>query len=304
MATASNSQAASQRPGETPQLGLVVDQASSPAVDGQRWYPVPAREADSTSDISPADPSGHNGDDKSDQGDSDHDNDDDDDGSDNESANSGDDNESHPSDHNLDSDGEPDYDKVRSEGFIKKEVSGRRTLISRWHSQKYVDANVMTELKDGLWEQLQTCIRDASFVLCPREMSLEMYDRHDAARLSWVVKDRAWLRLTTSNTLPFCMAWIWHLLYDHLFSRDCRDKWRKGPWSDFGALIQSLQGKVLTMSFLLSTPLAYHDFHTIQTRSLTKTTSSHFPSLPGSSSWPVDSSCITAPTRTLIDSRR
>lgn len=41
----------------------------------------------------------------------------------------------------------------------------------------------------------------------------------------------------------FCYVWIWHILFENLFSNDCLDKWKDGAWADFGSLLRNLQRK-------------------------------------------------------------
>ena len=266
MDKAPSSQGPPKRPGDAQQRDPVAEQASSSAVDDRRPDPVPSREADSISDISHNDRSRHHGggggdevndnNSHSDGNDEEADDDNLDGGDSNNSSKQGDDgdndNNSHKSNHNLDSDGEPDYDKLRSEGFLYNSVSDDPDLVSRWHCQDFTGDTLVLNLTDRWWEVLQTYIRKVVFILCPRKISPDMFSHHDAARLSWIAKERAWLRLTTGFPLVFCEAWIWHILCGNLFSQKCKDKWRQGPWSDFGNLIQNLQGNTLTGPFSAS----------------------------------------------------
>ena len=100
------------------------------------------------------------------------------------------------------------------------------------------------------WPKVRSHIIAFVHELIPRMVTMDMFDREVKARLTWIAEGRAefYIRGCFGPSskryfqFDFFEAWLWHVLYDNLFSWDCKDKWREGPWAGFGSILYNMQG--------------------------------------------------------------
>jgi hypothetical protein len=157
------------------------------------------------------------------------------------------------------SDKEPER-KIRTR--LPNLVSENYELNERWRIRGLKSPRIASRLKD-LCQDLRRAILGFVHKAMPGVVTREMFGREAEARLSWIAQDkiefyieRCCYRSSEGSPFvgPFFEAWIWNVLYDNLFSRDCRDKWRPGPWANFGAILYDMQGRfscLARISFLV-----------------------------------------------------
>lgn len=54
-------------------------------------------------------------------------------------------------------------------------------------------------------------------------------------------------------------AWVWNILWDHLFSPDCAERWHGEPWASYGRVLRDLEGELLCFDCFYSS-LRLHIF--------------------------------------------
>lgn len=131
-------------------------------------------------------------------------------------------------------------------------VSTDRQKVLRWRLPlRSNTARGFLYLFKSAWSILKTTVDDFVRYLLPRPFHRAMFGPAEKAQLSSFVRQakvKPYINILCHEIVEWgareyiLQAWVWRVLYDNLFSLDCSDKWRDGPWAAFGIQLQDMKG--------------------------------------------------------------
>ncbi|KAM5350971.1 hypothetical protein ACJ41O_003694 [Fusarium nematophilum] len=144
----------------------------------------------------------------------------------------------------------------------------------RWNHEAFQNMYSMDHIRDLMWEDLDINIsRFAGACLPGTPVSWEGLDAETQDRIKrWAPAARAYFE-DVVTTKVVMKSWVWRIIFDNLFSPNCRDKWLGQHWADFDNLRRSLQENVTNeeKGFVH----AFHDWRYLTARMLYATKGPH-----------------------------
>lgn len=130
----------------------------------------------------------------------------------------------------------PDFHHMSDDEFV----------AARWQQPWVFSTNDSIHLRNVLWPSLRRAIRAFNESALPQVASWDPVDEDTKQLLvAFAPNAKHYIDYCSKNGLnsqAIYEAWIWRILYDHLFSRNSVEKWRPGPWTSFGQMHRAMKG--------------------------------------------------------------